>query len=91
MEHVARKIVFSGRVQGVGFRYTAQRSAQQYELIGYVKNLPNGCVEMFAQGDERDVNNCIADIERHFEEYIANTQVEDTALTGAYDRFLITF
>jgi len=91
MEHVAKKIVFSGRVQGVGFRYTAQRMAQQYELVGFVRNLSNGGVEMFAQGDQRDVNNCIADIERHFEGHISNTHTEDMTLTGAYDRFFITF
>lgn len=91
MEHVAKKITFSGRVQGVGFRYTAHRIALQHDLTGYVKNLPNGCVEMFAQGPADDVERCLIDIQRHFEGYISNVNLEDMPLSPTYDRFIITF
>jgi len=91
MAQVAKMIVFSGRVQGVGFRYTVHRTALQYELTGYVKNLPNGCVEMFAQGTPEDIDNCLVDIQRHFEGYITHVAVEDTPLNTTYDRFIITF
>lgn len=39
-----------GRVQGVGFRYTTERTAQQLGLAGWVRNLPDGGVEVWAQG-----------------------------------------
>lgn len=43
-------------VQGVGYRYFAQRSAATHQVKGYVRNLPDGRVEAFAQGSERQVN-----------------------------------
>lgn len=49
---IARKYVVSGRVQGVGFRFFAERVANQLGLRGYVKNLWDGKVEAYAIGDE---------------------------------------
>ena len=46
------KIVISGKVQGVGFRFHSQRQARQLGIQGYAHNLPNGQVEVLAQGDE---------------------------------------
>ena len=48
---IARKYRISGRVQGVGFRFFAERWANQLGLAGYVKNLPDGTVEAYAIGD----------------------------------------
>ncbi len=44
------RIVYSGNVQGVGFRYTAKRTAEGYEVTGVVRNLPDGRVELVAEG-----------------------------------------
>lgn len=52
---IARKFFITGTVQGVGFRYFAQRSAAKHQVRGYVTNLPDGRVEAFAQGDEQSV------------------------------------
>lgn len=46
-----RRYLIGGRVQGVGFRYFAQRTAARLGLLGWVRNLPNGQVESEAQGD----------------------------------------
>ncbi len=51
---IALKIYISGIVQGVGYRAFTKRLAQGYGLSGWVKNLPDGRVEVFVQGD-RDV------------------------------------
>lgn len=48
---IARKFVISGRVQGVGFRFFAERWAHQLGIAGYVKNLWDGTVEVYAIGD----------------------------------------
>ena len=52
---IARKFFIRGQVQGVGYRYFAQRSAARHQIRGYVKNLKDGRVEAFAQGAERSV------------------------------------
>jgi acylphosphatase len=52
---VARTYVISGRVQGVGFRYFAERMAHEFGIRGYVKNLSSGSVEVYAIGDEKSL------------------------------------
>ena len=47
----AKKFVISGRVQGVGYRFFAERWAEQLGIAGYVKNLWDGTVEVYAVGD----------------------------------------
>lgn len=54
---IAKQVYYSGRVQGVGFRYTTKQIAAGYEVTGWVKNLPDGRVElqaMAADGEELD-------------------------------------
>ena len=55
----AYKIIVQGRVQGVGYRWFSMQIAQQLEIKGYVKNLFNGDVEVFAQGDDASVQQFI--------------------------------
>ncbi|MEO7674319.1 MAG: acylphosphatase [Pyrinomonadaceae bacterium] len=52
---IGRTFLFSGNVQGVGFRFFAQRVAARYQIRGYVKNLDDGRVEALAQGVAKSV------------------------------------
>jgi acylphosphatase len=52
MEKIARRYFVSGRVQGVGYRYFAQRAASHLKLAGWVRNLSDGRVEAYAVGAE---------------------------------------
>jgi len=52
---VARKFFIKGDVQGVGFRFFAQRAAARHQIVGYVKNLDDGRVEALAEGPARNV------------------------------------
>ena len=52
---VARRYVISGRVQGVGFRFFAEAAAAREGLHGWVRNLPDGGVEIAAEGDAEAV------------------------------------
>ena len=56
MSVVRKHIVFYGRVQGVGFRYTAKYLARSLELTGWVKNDWDGTVTMEVQGREQLIN-----------------------------------
>ena len=88
---VARLVIFIGRVQGVGFRFTAHRMAQRHQLTGFVRNLPDGTVEMLAQGPARDIDDCIKDIREYFGGYIRETRIIEIPSDPKYKDFRITF
>lgn len=52
---IARKFLISGDVQGVGFRYFAQRAAARHQVQGYVRNLQDGRVEALCEGSPQNV------------------------------------
>ncbi len=60
-------VCFSGRVQGVGFRYTTLNLARGFDVSGYVQNLPDGRVRVEAEGDEHEVNAFVAAIEEQMQ------------------------
>lgn len=88
---IAKHIIFIGRVQGVGFRFTSFHTANRYKLTGFVRNVPDGTVEMLAQGAADDVNDCIRDIEASFAGYIRETNIEEVPHDPRYAEFKITF
>lgn len=51
-----RSVRYFGDVQGVGFRYTAIREAEPYDLEGYVRNMPDGSVEIVVEGERTDID-----------------------------------
>ena len=61
---IRRRIVFRGRVQGVGFRYRAKHAAALYRCTGWVRNEYDGSVTMEIQGLEEDIDRVILAIER---------------------------
>ncbi len=52
---IARKFLIRGEVQGVGYRFFAQRAAALHQVVGYVRNLPDGSVEALAEGTASSV------------------------------------
>ncbi|MHC4069133.1 MAG: acylphosphatase [Planctomycetota bacterium] len=91
MEQSAKHIIFSGRVQGVGFRFTALNIANRYMLKGIVRNLPDGTVEMIAQGLAEDIDSCIEDIKESFVGNVREARVQETCCHPQYEDFKITF
>ena len=91
MEQIARHIIFVGRVQGIGFRFTAFDAASRHRLTGMVRNLADGTVEMFAQGFKDDIENCIAAIKKNYSKNIREIKIEETVVNPRYEDFKITF
>ncbi|MCP5532390.1 MAG: acylphosphatase [Akkermansiaceae bacterium] len=52
---VAKRVIYEGRVQGVGFRYTVKDLARGFEVTGWVRNLPDGSVELQAMGEKDEL------------------------------------
>ncbi len=88
---VAKHVIFTGHVQGVGFRFTAHRMASRHQLAGFVRNLPDGSVEMVAQGAAEDIDDCVTDIKECFPEYIREVIVNDMPPDPKRTDFRITF
>lgn len=59
---IAKKIIFEGRVQGVGFRYTVKDLARGFDVSGWVKNLPDGSVELQIMGESEELSDFINEI-----------------------------
>ena len=69
------QVFYEGRVQGVGFRYTARRVAAGFDVSGYVRNLPDGRVELVASGDADEIDGFL-------------TAMRDSELAGHIDNEL---
>jgi acylphosphatase len=79
---VRKRVLYSGNVQGVGFRYTARALAESFDVAGFVRNLPSGDVELVAEGPEDQVEAFLAAVARHMAGYIEGTTVQAEPPTG---------
>ncbi len=76
MPRVRRQIFFSGRVQGVGFRFTCQALARGFEVAGFVRNLPDGRVELVVEGESGELDAFLSSIRLEMSTYIKNVSTE---------------
>ena len=88
MTKKAIKVIFSGLVQGVGFRYRTHTIAQNLPISGYVRNLTDGTVELVAEGTDEDLNLFIREITEELKTNIQNIHQEDIEISG-YEGFNI--
>jgi len=86
---IRRTSHFSGRVQGVGFRYTAQDIARNFNIAGYVRNLPDGRVELVAEGDEAEIDRLLQSIAQRMEGFIKQRTDTDMPASGQFKDFSI--
>lgn len=73
----SQHVIYSGRVQGVGFRYTVKQIAAGFDVTGWVRNLPDGTVETFAVGTLDEVDAFLAAVaSSHLGGYIKEARRE---------------
>jgi acylphosphatase len=82
MPSVRKRVLYSGRVQGVGFRYTARGLADGYAVAGSVRNLPNGDVELVAEGAADQVDAFLKAVAGSMAGHIARTTVREEPPAG---------
>lgn len=87
---ICKRVVYSGRVQGVGFRYTAQQMAEGFAVAGYVKNLPNGSVELVAEGEADQVESFLQVLAKRLAGYIRDAVVSAES-PGNFKDFRVRF
>jgi acylphosphatase len=88
---IARRVIFEGRVQGVGFRYTVKDLARGFDVCGWVKNLADGSVELQVMGEAAEVRDFLHEItvESPVARHIKNQIVSDIPLLENLSGFRI--
>lgn len=86
-----REVTYSGRVQGVGFRATVTALTRGTSVTGFVRNLPDGRVEMIVEGTPVELDDLMSRIARYFDGYIENVVRTDTAPRGEFRGFDIRY
>ena len=90
MKRSRMRIYYSGHVQGVGFRYSVKSVAAGFELTGTVRNLPDGRVELVAEGPREELEAFqMAIPEAGLEHFIRNEDVNWSEATGEFRGFEI--
>jgi acylphosphatase len=80
---------FSGRVQGVGFRYTTENFARNFNVRGYVRNLPDGRVELVMEGPDDQLDGLLEALQQRMQGFISTTKVQSSPATGEFRDFSI--
>ncbi|MDP3730132.1 MAG: acylphosphatase [Candidatus Omnitrophota bacterium] len=84
-------VYYSGSVHGVGFRYTAQRSALSLNITGWVRNMEDGRVEIVCEAKAAALDKFLDKIKYIFGGYISDESVEPEKATGEFEGFDIRF
>ena len=90
-ERVRWTILFAGTVQGVGFRYTTERVARSFSVAGVVRNLPDGRVEVVAEGARGELKRFVEAVEEAMTGYVRERQQTESPGTGQYRGFSVGF
>lgn len=88
---VRRHVYYSGSVQGVGFRYTVRSLARGRAVVGFVRNLPDGRVELVAEGPGADVLGLLDDVGAEMGAYIREAEILEEAPEGTFKAFGVAF
>lgn len=84
-----RRCLFQGRVQGVGFRYTVKNIAMQHDVVGFVRNLPDGSVELVVEGPSSEIDQVLNAVKSRMNDYIRKVDVSTLPATGEFEQFHI--
>jgi len=80
---------FTGRVQGVGFRYQTLQVAKEFEVSGFVKNLPDGRVQLEAEGTVDEARAFVAAVHERMTGYVRKIEQSDSKRSPQFRGFSI--
>jgi len=89
--YVRKRVIYSGHVQGVFFRATSADLARGYDVVGFVRNLRDGTVELVAEGPADQVEAYLQAVAGHFARNITRTTAEDLPVRRSESRFEIRY
>ncbi len=85
------EVFYSGRVQGVGFRYTVRMIAGPFGVAGFVRNLPDGRVQLVAEGSAGEIGRFLDAIDTEMGHYVKDARQQTSPATGGFSGFDIRF
>ena len=88
---VRRHVIYRGRVQGVFFRATSYDLSRSFQVVGYVRNAPDGTVELEAEGPLSEVDGFLAAVANHFKHNITAARASDVPARGDERDFRIRY
>ena len=91
MDQKGIHVFYSGVVQGVGFRFSVAALARQHYLKGWVKNCPDGRVELAVTGSPESVDHFLEDVRETFKRNLVDIGIEPLTEAGDYSDFQICF
>lgn len=89
IDSIRKTVVYSGHVQGVGFRRSVARLAEAYEVRGWVKNLSDGRVQMVAEAVPSRLDRFLVDVDDVLDSHIDHADVSESTATSEFSRFTI--
>jgi acylphosphatase len=84
-----RLVFFQGHVQGVGFRFTARRVASIFNVAGYVRNLPDGRVELVVEGTADEIERFLLELRQTTAAHVRHVDIHTLPATGEFSEFEI--
>jgi acylphosphatase len=84
-----RTLHYTGRVQGVGFRYAVRTAAAGYQVTGFVQNLNDGRVRLVVEGEASEIERFLGDVADRMNDYIRHVEMHQSSATGEFNRFSI--
>ena len=91
MAQQRRQVTYSGTVQGVGFRYTTRRIARGYEVGGFVRNLPDGRVEVLVEGAVEEIDRFLDELAEQMAGHIRRVDCDRRPALGQFAEFAIRY
>ena len=88
---VRNRVIFTGRVQGVGFRHATKMQARSYSVYGFVRNLVNGTVELVIEGDREEVSAFITSVQERMTGVIKETNTTIETASGEFAEFSVLY
>ena len=82
-------VYYSGRVQGVGFRYAVCRLSGRFDVKGFVRNLPDGRVQVIAEGKIGQLDLFLESIQAEMSGYVRAKQLDQQEPTGEFSDFAL--
>jgi len=89
MSRVRYEVIFSGRVQGVGFRYTSKQVAGRFDVTGWVKNLADRSVQMVVEGSRNELDTYLDAVGAETHGRVTDRQIQRKSATGEFSGFEI--